>query len=171
MDETSLPVSSAGKEDSCTSFAGFHSRARTKSSRARLHKEIRIGEIADELVCKQLTPRNVPGFLAPQCRQKRGFAWQNGRNCENSADKSRIAEGEQGTIVNGGDYLGMDKDAYFYGIGLVFVIAVSASIVSGAALGNKLVAMKTASMAPPAESVPVEAERIVRVILASPFDR
>jgi hypothetical protein len=60
----------------------------------------------------------------------------------------------------------MNKDIYFYGIGTVFVSAVSAALIFGWAQGTVAVAQETAPV-----EMAVETDRLIRVVLASPYER
>jgi hypothetical protein len=60
----------------------------------------------------------------------------------------------------------MNKDIYFYGIGTVFVSAVSAALIFGWAQGTVAVAQETAPV-----EMTAETNRLIRVVLASPYER
>ncbi len=58
----------------------------------------------------------------------------------------------------------MNGDAYLYGIGFVFVAAISALLISGTAQGNMFGAQKTTDTG-------LATETATRVILSSPYRR
>lgn len=58
----------------------------------------------------------------------------------------------------------MKGDAYLYGLGLVFVVAISALLISGTAQSNIFGTQKTEDVALPTEDAK-------RVILSSPYGR
>jgi hypothetical protein len=61
----------------------------------------------------------------------------------------------------------MKNDLYFYGIGTACAAAVSASLVFGWAQGTTAAAQATAA----SSAAEAPAERLIRVVLASPFER
>ena len=61
----------------------------------------------------------------------------------------------------------MNNDAYLYAAGLFFIASISALLISGTAQSDMLAAHKAAEIVMPT----LEPDRLVRVILASPYGR
>jgi hypothetical protein len=78
---------------------------------------------------------------------------------------------KNGTLFFADDYLGMNNDLVHYGIGTAFVAVVAASAI----FGLSQVSMATQSSAGPAAAETAMSaeptERVVRVVLESPFGR
>ncbi|MEX2127117.1 MAG: hypothetical protein WD871_02590 [Xanthobacteraceae bacterium] len=65
----------------------------------------------------------------------------------------------------------MNNDAYLYATGLFFIASISALLISGSAQSDMFAAHKAAEIVLPTGIATVEPDRLVRVILASPYGR